>query len=144
MEKKLCMGPCGKKKLITEFHRRGPNGYQSWCKLCRKVDDGARYLATSEYHAKVRRSREAELAAWAQSLKEKRPCVDCGHSFHPVVMQWDHTGTDKKINISDAVKRGWSKAHILAEIAKCELVCANCHALRTWLRGRKRAIAQFG
>jgi hypothetical protein len=70
--------------------------------------------------------------------------VDCGGSFHPAAMQWDHIGTDKRINISDAVHKGWSRARILTEIAKCELVCSNCHAVRTWTRRQQRDVVQLG
>jgi hypothetical protein len=62
------------------------------------------------------------------------PCTDCGGIFHPAAMQWDHTGSDKLADVSDAVSKLWSKARILAEIDKCELVCANCHAVRTYTR----------
>ncbi len=34
----------------------------------------------------------------------------------------------KEVMVSDAVRRGWSRRRIEAEIAKCEVLCANCHA----------------
>jgi hypothetical protein len=50
------------------------------------------------------------------------------------VMQWDHLpGTPKLGDISQGL-RGLSRDEILEEIAKCELVCANCHAIRTFHR----------
>lgn len=49
-------------------------------------------------------------------------------------MQYDHTGSDKEIDISRAIRAGWSQKRIETEIAKCELVCANCHAVRTFKR----------
>ena len=60
----------------------------------------------------------------------KRCGTDCGGTFHPAAMQWDHVGTDKTINIADVIRIGWSQRRILTEIDKCELVCANC-AVRT-------------
>jgi len=55
-------------------------------------------------------------------------------------MQFDHIGTDKVASISDLVRNKGMKV-LQAELLKCELVCSNCHALRTWkrkleLRGR--------
>ena len=47
-------------------------------------------------------------------------------------MQFDHVGTDKLFDISafgDA-----TLAKVQAEAAKCDVVCANCHAIRTWQR----------
>jgi hypothetical protein len=66
-----------------------------------------------------------------QEYKEANPCVDCGLYFHYSQMQFDHRpGEDKKREVS----RLTGRRTIWAEIAKCDLVCANCHALRTWKR----------
>jgi hypothetical protein len=49
-------------------------------------------------------------------------------------MQFDHRpGEGKSFDVASAV-RGYSRKRILAEIAKCDLVCANCHAVRTYRR----------
>jgi len=49
-------------------------------------------------------------------------------------MHFDHRPGEKKdFEIGFAV-RGYSRTRILAEIAKCDLVCANCHAVRTYRR----------
>ena len=51
-------------------------------------------------------------------------------------MQWDHVpGTVKLGEISAKIRR-WSTKLIFEELAKCELVCANCHAIRTYARLR--------
>lgn len=48
-------------------------------------------------------------------------------------MQWDHgRGIDKVDDVSNLVRRGFSREAIMAEVSKCELVCANCHAVRTF------------
>jgi hypothetical protein len=120
-------------KPVSEFHKRG-NGYQWICKLCRKGVDREYYQKDPQRHWDLRRRRREELLAWFRTLKEERPCVDCEQTFHFAAMQWDHIGTDKVANVSDMVFRGFSKKRILNEITKCELVCANCHALRTHLR----------
>jgi hypothetical protein len=67
---------------------------------------------------------------------------NCGGAFHPAAMQWDHRpGTVKLADVSDLRTRT-SKRRVLEEIEKCELVCANCHAVRTFLRDR--GVAQPG
>lgn len=65
---------------------------------------------------------------------KSRPCTDCGNEYPPYVMQFDHVGTGKEFNISQAAGRGYGRQKIQAEIDKCEVVCANCHAVRTWIR----------
>jgi hypothetical protein len=49
------------------------------------------------------------------------------------VMDFDHL-SDKQLNVSQMVT--YSDARFQAEIAKCEMVCANCHRLRTQTRPR--------
>lgn len=48
-------------------------------------------------------------------------------------MQWDHLPGRVKLGDVSALS-GLPREVILAEIAKCELVCVNCHTMRTALR----------
>ena len=66
-------------------------------------------------------------------LDEKKdgPCVDCGETYPPYVMDFDHVRGEKVFALSDMARRGTSKAKLDAEIEKCDLVCANCHRERT-------------
>jgi hypothetical protein len=71
---------------------------------------------------------------------ERGQCVDCefpcNETTH-VCFAWDHTNPhDKLFSLSKAHKYTWEQ--IDQEIAKCELVCHNCHALRTYLEGHNR------
>ncbi len=67
---------------------------------------------------------------WRIYLEAKaRPCADCGVPYPSWVMQFDHLG-DKTDLVSKFVTRG-NVARLLAEIKKCDVVCANCHAQRT-------------
>jgi hypothetical protein len=55
-------------------------------------------------------------------------------------MQWDHRPGFEKIGDISGDFWGRSREEVLAEIAKCDLVCTNCHAIRTFARsewGRK-------
>ena len=62
------------------------------------------------------------------------PCADCGGTFDPVCMDFDHRpGVTKRFNVSTIGRH--SRSTLLAEIAKCDVVCSNCHRLRTY-RGR--------
>lgn len=67
---------------------------------------------------------------FVQAFLAEHPCVDCGEA-DLVVLDFDHIGSDKIANISDLVYRPRSLAIIESEIAKCEVVCANCHRRRT-------------
>jgi hypothetical protein len=78
----------------------------------------------------LRRNYE-ERKAYVQQAKNV-PCADCGESYPFYVMDFDHL-EDKVANIN---RIRWTKGldKIKAEIAKCEVVCANCHRIRTYNR----------
>jgi hypothetical protein len=62
-------------------------------------------------------------------------CIDCGMK-NPIVLEFDHLPHfEKKFDVSTAISgstRSWKL--IQSEIDKCEIVCANCHRIRTALR----------
>lgn len=69
---------------------------------------------------------------------KRRPCMDCGGTFDPVCMDFDHRdGATKVDTVSNLV--GCTEEKLFAEIAKCDVVCANCHRLRT--KSRREASA---
>ena len=79
--------------------------------------------------------RKRRTYEWLAELKS-RPCADCGGTFPPYVMDFDHVGTDKSFTISRKI--GANKGTLLSEIEKCDLVCANCHRIRTKRRHDER------
>jgi hypothetical protein len=80
---------------------------------------------TTETETAHRRKRQQEY-----NLLKSKPCVDCGVQYSPWVMQFDHRNpATKSMGVGRMVCM--AKQRLLAEIAKCDLVCANCHAERT-------------
>jgi hypothetical protein len=77
-----------------------------------------------------------ELKKRLAKIKEDSGCIDCGENNH-IVLDFDHL-KDKKYNISRMIHDGFSWAAIKKEIAKCEVVCANCHRIRTHDRLTKK------
>jgi hypothetical protein len=128
---KLCRR-CGRWKALGEFHRRAA-GRQSWCKACRKEYDAAYFQAARTRLMARKRERRREVVRWHRELKESQPCADCGGFFHHAAMSWDHLPGSEKISEVSHLTR-FSRKAVLAEIAKCELVCLNCHAVRSYMR----------
>lgn len=96
--------------------------------------DGFKYLCKPCFAGDLSRAREQYTQRY-HDLKEASPCTDCGGYFPFYVMQYDHRPGEVKIRGVAEITRGFgSWARALAEIAKCDLVCANCHARRTWFR----------
>ena len=62
--------------------------------------------------------------------------MDCGQTFpgHPEVFEFDHRNPGGKF---DGIARmlGWGWERLVEEAMKCDLVCANCHCIRTSMRG---------
>ena len=90
----------------------------------------------AEHIARVEDVRRRTRAAARELVAElkSRSCIDCGGHFPRVVMDFDHVRGNKCGIISRMIGAPMSGAKLLAEVAKCEVVCANCHRLRTLLR----------
>jgi hypothetical protein len=84
-------------------------------------------------------ARIAERAAFLNAVKSA-PCVDCGRTYPPYVMDFDHVVGGKVSGVGSM--RCHSMARLIAEIAKCEVVCANCHRERTFGRKQRERVMQ--
>lgn len=86
------------------------------------------------------RSRQAATRDFLRALRE-RPCVDCGGSFAPYQMDFDHlVPADKSFRLSSGRAMLAPRPALARELAKCEVVCANCHRIRTWIRHDRQAL----
>ncbi len=84
-------------------------------------------MQSKEKRRKVRQARKAWIAVF-----KSVPCMDCGNTFPPECMDFDHVRGVKKFRISYCLTS--SEKVLLAEMAKCEIVCSNCHRIRTRIR----------
>jgi hypothetical protein len=69
-----------------------------------------------------------------RDIKESSPCVDCKIPYPYYVMHFDHLDSAEKLNTISILLNIASIKSVLNEIEKCDLVCANCHSIRTWKR----------
>ena len=83
------------------------------------------------------RKKHAEVIGYLHLLQEANPCKDCGHKYPWYVMEWDHVPErgKKKYQIATLAHRGMTAPGLWKELSKCDLVCANCHSIRTYNRG---------
>ena len=72
--------------------------------------------------------RATGVRRWLDAYKIARGCVDCGFKAHHAALHFDHVRGKKLFNVSNAK----SIAGAQSEIAKCEVRCANCHAIKTF------------
>ena len=87
------------------------------------------------YNREYSQRRTLRNAAIRDAAKA-RPCADCKGRFDPVCMDFDHHD-GKKFDIGSMNTH--AEETLLAEIAKCDVVCANCHRLRTQRRRHESA-----
>lgn len=85
--------------------------------------------------------RKARLDALLLKLKSK-PCTDCRRTFPACCMDFDHRDGDEKIDcVGTMFAHHHSIERIMAEVAKCDLICSNCHRIRTAARREAKRIA---
>lgn len=88
------------------------------------------------------RSPEAiEKAKAAYNALKDVPCMDCGGRFPPECMDFDHVRGEKKFTIGPYVLCA-DQEWFLEEVLKCDIVCANCHRIRTKNRMRDRQMVK--
>jgi hypothetical protein len=140
-------GRCGELKPFEDFAwRRKTRGQRdNYCRPCRAAYKQEHYARNRDRYieAAVRRrlSLAAQRATFLVQYFSDHPCVDCGEA-DPMVLEFDHRG-DKSFNIAKGLRdRGWDD--LLEEIAKCDVVCANCHRRRTAVRGRYARVVAVG
>lgn len=105
---------------------------QYWCRECSNRAAITNYQENKDRYFEKAKKRNSEMREWLNELKN-RPCTDCGFWYPAVVMDFDHV-QGKVLDISEMRRRRMARSKIEAEVAKCELVCANCHRLRTQAR----------
>ena len=97
-----------------------------------------------QYHQDNKKRRALRTYARRKRLFEEivvpvkdRPCMDCGGKFPLICMQFDHVRGKKLFMIRVGVGC-YSREKIIEEMAKCDIVCANCHWIRTENRINER------
>jgi hypothetical protein len=134
-ETKHCTG-CRLERPISEFviknkdtGRRGTR-----CRACRSAYGKLHYEKHRDrYMSRTRRPRHTQRDSywfWLMNYLASHPCVDCGQT-DPIVLQFDHRDGTTKVGTVGAMLNRASWSALLAEVAKCDVRCANCHRLRT-------------
>ncbi len=139
-EAKRCAG-CGLQRPLRDFHRHAgrPDGRQTFCKACKRAYNARYYRIHEEQQRQRVKPARRRLRLRRHSLLRSavdQPCQDCARRFPPEAMDFDHVRGQKIGDISSL--RYHALTGLTAEIAKCEVVCANCHRLRTRRRRLRR------
>lgn len=114
------------------WRRKGLGQRDSYCRPCRAAYKQEHYGRNKRRYVdnarlRLREELKARMSYVVEYL-ERHPCVDCGER-DALVLDFDHRGT-KRFSIANGIRtRPWEE--VLAEIAECDVRCANCHRRRT-------------
>lgn len=116
---------------IRSYQTLKPSAY---CKPCQREYSRSHYL---QHRVKHNERRYVNQKRYRQRNRERlseyligKACVDCGIA-DAVVLEFDHVRGRKVGNLSEMVCNGHPWKRVLAELAKCDVRCANCHRRRT-------------
>jgi hypothetical protein len=79
---------------------------------------------------KMRKEYPSEIEA-IQGYKEKMGCFDCGQDYPHYVLEFDHLPEFKKFGVVSHILKKYGPDKAWEEIAKCDVVCSNCHKIRS-------------
>lgn len=95
------------------------------------------YAANKEKQYERTRANQARVVAETRPMLleylKEHPCMDCGYSDIRA-LEFDHVRGTKKKGVTKLVSMGLSWESIMKEIDKCDVVCSNCHKIRTYSR----------
>lgn len=77
------------------------------------------------------RQRSLKNREWTEEFKCKLACALCGER-HPSCLEFHHRDPSEKDGEVSIALAHWSKEKLEAEIAKCDVLCANCHRKHHW------------
>lgn len=135
LRSKIC-GRCGEKKSLDSYNFRDKEHkkIRGICKECENHHKANWYQKNKEHHkSKVyerRRKTKEDVRAFLLDYLQSHPCTRCGES-DPRVLEFHHVRGKKRHNVGHMVGQGYGIKVIQKEIAKCEVLCANCHRIKT-------------
>ena len=71
-----------------------------------------------------------KMRKWYNDLKSTMSCMDCGESHIACIVFHHRNPKEKRFNVADRQSVTSSKKRLLEEIAKCDVLCSNCHRKR--------------
>lgn len=96
------------------------------------------YLGDNQKHKTLARSNinKAKLRREIWKIKEDSGCIDCKEMYPHYVLEFDHREGEEKIGSVSELYASRGREIGLSEAKKCDIVCANCHKIRTYNRAQ--------
>ena len=129
---------CKEEKHLSSFYnnKTKADGKSPECRHCKSAYNKVWYVRNKEKHISqvaANTTKYRSVAREIVSALKENPCMDCRQKYPEECMDFDHVRGKKVANISAIVngKRTVSLSVLRKELLKCELVCSNCHRIRT-------------
>ena len=124
---------CRELKVVEDFPARG-----RICVQCRRTSGRDHYRRNRSYYIAKARERNARtrdaVRRWLLDYLSHSACADCGNTDIRV-LEFDHRDPgQKRAEVSVLASDGYSLDTVRMEVEKCDVRCANCHAIRTRTR----------
>lgn len=115
----------------------------AWASVEQKVNYNREWYQRNKERVNALNAKRLTISIELLRRLKDRPCQDCSMKFPPEAMDFDHVRGRKRNGVG-RMKRA-SLSSLMIEAAKCDLVCANCHRVRTKFRlqARKRLNLAF-
>jgi len=125
---KICT-TCNIEQPIENFHKAKTkkDGYSYTCKLCRQLYHKKHYENNTHNYKQNANDQKNKIKVFLNNYKQTLQCEICKESRH-YCLDFHHIENNKEYNISDMAGRGVSINTLMNEIAKCQILCKNCHA----------------
>ena len=131
-------GKCATMRGVDEFYPSVlKTGRGAWCKDCTRLYYRDLHASRPGLHAEIQRKQRRRKRDFVRSFKKE--CQQCGED-HPAVLDLHHLDPAvKEFNVSWAAANNRSLDKLEAEIAKCVVLCANCHRKLHWEESQQTA-----
>jgi hypothetical protein len=123
--------PANKDYFKTHSSNRG---LEAVCKSCQRLNARAYEQVKNSNGIRGVVDRRVKLRTFLDQTKLESGCVVCGYNSHPAALDFDHLPGANKVATIAKLFSGLKDDLLLEEIKKCEVVCANCHRVRTATR----------
>jgi hypothetical protein len=122
---------CAKCKALKdqqEFDRnlKRPDGLQTYCRKCKKEYDAQYYVVHKARTLARNKKNKLSVLEWLAAYKQTLKCIRCGEN-HPATLDFHHTNPDEKDGDIATLVQHYSIERLKREIAKCIVLCSNCH-----------------
>ena len=130
-----CTG-CGETRPLEDFsyRDRARGRRRARCRFCMRAYAQEHYKRNKARYAAAdwgrKRSSRVDLVREIDDYLHQHPCVDCGEN-DLLVLEFDHKDGVEKLDTIAFLRARGQRDELLAEIAKCDVRCSNCHQRRT-------------